>query len=232
MRTGKKGRLAEVSWTLPSWIWEFWRGRSPGRWNQQHWLWRDGWPCQHDIAIEKFISGTELEPCMQEEEQLISKNTAAYIAADHSPEADVKILDSAFVVQMLSHRTSLSRTTATASFCLTFLDNFRVFNGYYLGCLSHRLLEGQDKKQTGGQGQHLCCWRNKGGRAVGCIWDWKTFQIHCNPGKYWCRQIKSFACLSHCNWLWHSLSLWLERKTEAWNTWTAFPTMASAFLET
>ena len=150
MRTGKKGRLAEVSWTLPSWIWEFWRGRSPGRWNQQHWLWRDGWPCQHDIAIEKFISGTELEPCMQEEEQLISKNTAAYIAADHSPEADVKILDSAFVVQMLSHRTSLSRTTATASFCLTFLDNFRVFNGYYLGCLSHRQLEGQDKKQTGG----------------------------------------------------------------------------------
>ena len=129
------------------------------------------------------------------------------------------------------HQT-LSRTTATASFCLTFLDNFRVFNGYYLGCLSHRQLEGQDKKQTGGQGQHICCWRNKGGRAVGCIWDWKTFQIYCNPGKYWCRQIKSFACLSHCNWLWHSLSLWLERKTEAWNTWTAFPTMASAFLET
>ena len=43
---------------------------------------------------------------MQEEEQLISKDTAACIAPDSSPEADVKILDGAFAVQMLSPRTS------------------------------------------------------------------------------------------------------------------------------
>ena len=66
-----------------------------------------------DIAIEDlpdFISGTELEPCTQEEEQLISKDTAAYIAAgfpaEDSPEADAKILDGAFVVEMPSSRTS------------------------------------------------------------------------------------------------------------------------------
>ena len=62
-----------------------------------------------DIAIEElsdFISGTELEPCMQEEEQLICKDIDAYIAADRSHEADVKILDGAFVVQLLSPRTS------------------------------------------------------------------------------------------------------------------------------
>ena len=35
-----------MSWTLPSWIWEGWWGRSPGRWNKQHWLWRDGRTCQ------------------------------------------------------------------------------------------------------------------------------------------------------------------------------------------
>ena len=66
-----------------------------------------------DIAIEDlpdFISGTELEPCTQEEEQLISKDTAAYIAAgfpaEDSPAADAKILDGAFVVEMPSSRTS------------------------------------------------------------------------------------------------------------------------------
>ena len=66
-------------------------------------------PVTDDIAIEElseFISGTELEPCTQEEEQLISKDAAAYIAADSSPEADVKIRDGAFAVQMLSPRTS------------------------------------------------------------------------------------------------------------------------------
>ena len=42
---------------------------------------------------------------MQEEEQLISKDTAAYLAAGHSPEADVMILDGAFVAQILSPRT-------------------------------------------------------------------------------------------------------------------------------
>ena len=46
-----------------------------------------------------------LESCTQEEEQLISKDTAAYLAADRSPEADVMILDGAFVAQMLSPRT-------------------------------------------------------------------------------------------------------------------------------
>ena len=61
-------------------------------------------PVSDDIATEEvfdFISGTELETCTREEEQLISKDTAADIAADSSPEADVKILDGAFVVQML-----------------------------------------------------------------------------------------------------------------------------------
>ena len=65
-------------------------------------------PVSDDIAIEElsdFISGTELESRTQEEEQLISRDTAAYLAADRSPEADVKILDGAFVVQTLSHRT-------------------------------------------------------------------------------------------------------------------------------
>ena len=42
---------------------------------------------------------------MQEEEQLISKDTAAYLAAGHSPEADVMILDGAFVAQILFPRT-------------------------------------------------------------------------------------------------------------------------------
>ena len=59
-------------------------------------------PVTDSIAI---ISGTELEPCTQEEEQLISKDTAAYLAADRSPEADVMILDGAYVAQMLSSRT-------------------------------------------------------------------------------------------------------------------------------
>ena len=70
-------------------------------------------PVSDDIAIEDisdFINGTELEPCTQEEEQLISKDTAAYIAAgfpaEDSPEADAKILDGAFVVEMPSSRTS------------------------------------------------------------------------------------------------------------------------------
>ena len=55
-------------------------------------------PVTYDIAIEElsdFISGTELEPCTQEGEQLISKDTAASLAADRSPEADVMILDGA-----------------------------------------------------------------------------------------------------------------------------------------
>jgi len=59
-------------------------------------------PVTYDFAIEElsdFISGTEPEPCTQEEEQLISKDTAAYLAADRSPEADVMILDGVFVAQ-------------------------------------------------------------------------------------------------------------------------------------
>ena len=36
---------------------------------------------------------------------MISKDTDAYLAADRSPEADVMILDGAFVAQMLSPRT-------------------------------------------------------------------------------------------------------------------------------
>ena len=59
-------------------------------------------PVSDDTAIEElsdFIGGTELEPCTQEEEQLISKDTAAYLAADRSPEADVMILDGVFVAQ-------------------------------------------------------------------------------------------------------------------------------------
>ena len=65
-------------------------------------------PVSDDVATEEFsnfISGIELEPCTPEEEQLISKGTAAYLAADRSPEADVMILDGAFVVQILSPRT-------------------------------------------------------------------------------------------------------------------------------
>ena len=59
-------------------------------------------PVTYDIAIEElsdFISGTELVPCAQEEEQLTTKDTAAYLAADRSPEAGVMILDGAFVAQ-------------------------------------------------------------------------------------------------------------------------------------
>ena len=67
---------------------------------KQHWLWRDGWPCHrwfHHWGAFWFISRTELEPCTQEEEQLVSKDTAAYLAADRSPEADAMIIDGAFV---------------------------------------------------------------------------------------------------------------------------------------
>ena len=66
-------------------------------------------PVSDDIASKEvfdFISGTELEPCTREKEQLIRKDIAAYTAADRSPEADVKLLDGAFAVQMLSPRTS------------------------------------------------------------------------------------------------------------------------------
>ena len=44
-------------------------------------------PVSDDIAIGElsdFISGTELEPCTQEEEQLISKDTVAYIIIIHN----------------------------------------------------------------------------------------------------------------------------------------------------
>ena len=62
------------------------------------------------VDLSDFISGIELEPYTQEEEQLISKDTAAYIAAGFraysSSEADVKILDSAFGIQSLSPWTS------------------------------------------------------------------------------------------------------------------------------
>ena len=93
-------------------------------------------PVTYDIAIEELsdsIGGTELEPCTQEEEQLISKDIAAYLAADRSPEAGVMILDGAFVAQCSppGHQT-LSMTTATASSCIASLDNFRVFNGWIL----------------------------------------------------------------------------------------------------
>ena len=94
-------------------------------------------PVSVDIAIENlsdFISETELEPCTKEEAQLISKDTAVYIAADRSPEADVKILDGAFVVQMLFPRTSTTFQDYSNSvfFCLTFLDKFKRFNGLIL----------------------------------------------------------------------------------------------------
>ena len=231
-------------------------------------------PVTDDIAIEKlsgFIRETELEHCTQEEEQLIIKDTAAYLAADRSPEADVIILAGAFVAQILSPRTlNTSRTTATVSSCLTFLD-FRVLDGWILfgtfisqtawkpgqkangakvnvvRCyLWHHYLPpgrawrttrtrvtcfaffqtNKQKRRRKKEGNNtncwhwrcctcnLCRWRNKGGRAFGCIWDWKTFQIHCSPRdcfKSWCKQIKSFACLSCCNWLWYGLILWLER---------------------
>ena len=80
-------------------------------------------PVSDDVATEEFsdfISGIELEPCTQEEEQQISKDTAAYIAAgfpaEDSPEAGVMILDGAFVALCSppGHQT-LSRTSATAS---------------------------------------------------------------------------------------------------------------------
>ena len=112
-------------------------------------------PVNDDIAIEElsdFINGTELEPSTQEEEQLISKDTAAYLAADRSPEADVMILDGAFVAQMLSPRTfkhfpgiQQQRLFAphfwTTSECWT--------AGYCLGRFSRRQLKGRDKKQMG-----------------------------------------------------------------------------------
>ena len=112
-------------------------------------------PVSDDITTEKlsyFISGIELEPCTQEEEQLISKGTASYVAADHSSEADVKILDSAFVVQMLfpqdiKHFPGLQQQHLLALHFWTTSECSTV--GYCLVCLSHRQLEGQDKKQRG-----------------------------------------------------------------------------------
>ena len=76
-------------------------------------------PVSDDVATEEFsdfISGIELEPCTPEEEQPISKDTAAHLAADRSREADVIFLDDAFVAQCSppGHQT-LSRTSATAS---------------------------------------------------------------------------------------------------------------------
>ena len=66
------------------------------------------------------------------------------------------------------------------------------------------------------------------------FWDRKTFQIHCSPCncfKSWCRQIKSFACLSSCNWLWHSLILQLERKPEGLKHMDCIPYSGVGFLE-
>ena len=58
-------------------------------------------PVTDYIAIDK-LSDLSVELSLNlEEEQLISKDTAAYLASDHSPEANVIILDGAFVAQML-----------------------------------------------------------------------------------------------------------------------------------
>ena len=106
-------------------------------------------PVSDDIATEEgsdFISGTELEPCTKGEEQLISKDTAAYLAADSSPEADVKILDGAFVVQMLSSRTSYTFQDYSNNVILLYIfwtTSECSTVGYCLGRLSRRQLEGQ-----------------------------------------------------------------------------------------
>ena len=54
--------------------------------------------------LSDFSNGTELETFFwfDQEEELISKDTAAYITADYSPESDVRFLHGAFVVQMLN----------------------------------------------------------------------------------------------------------------------------------
>ena len=51
---------------------------------------------------------------------------------------------------------------------------------------------------------NLCRWKNKGGRAVGCIWDWNTFQIHCSPREcfkswYKSRVLPAFHVVTDCD---------------------------------
>ena len=93
-------------------------------------------PVSDDIASKEvfdFISGTELEPCTREKEQLIRKDIAAYTAADRSPEADVKLLDGAFAVQMLSPRTSYTFQDYSNNVILLYIfGNFRVLDGWLL----------------------------------------------------------------------------------------------------
>ena len=60
-------------------------------------------PVTDDIAIEE-LSDLSVELSLNQVRRK-SKDTAAYLAADRSPEADVMILDGAFVAQMLSPRT-------------------------------------------------------------------------------------------------------------------------------
>ena len=133
-------------------------GRSPGRWNKQHWLWTDGWPCQRWYRHRKafwFYQWNWAWTCTQEEEQLINKDTAAYIAADRSSEADVKFLDGAFVVQPLSPRTSTTFQDYSNSLFLTYifghLQSVRRLNNFEDVYLAESLKAGTRSKR--GQGQ-------------------------------------------------------------------------------
>ena len=111
------------------------------------------------------------------------------------------------------HRT-LSRTTATASSCLTFLDNFRVFDGW--------ILFGTFISQTAWRPGHEA----KGAKVnvIRCY----LWHHYLPPG----RQIKSFVGLSRCNWLWHGLLLWLERKTEGLKHIDCIPYSGVGFFRT
>ena len=111
------------------------------------------------------------------------------------------------------HRT-LSRTTATASSCLTFLDNFRVFDGW--------ILFGTFISQTAWRPAHEA----KGAKVnvIRCY----LWHHYLPPG----RQIKGFVGLSRCNWLWHGLLLWLERKTEGLKHMDCIPYSGVGFFRT
>jgi len=101
-----------------------------------------------------------------------------------------------FKCSLPGHQT-LSKTTATASSCLTFLDDFRVFDGWILfGTFISQTAWRPGQEANGATVNVVRCY----------LWH------HYLPPE---KQIKSFACLWRCNSLWHGLILWLERKTES-----------------
>ena len=104
----------------------------PGRWNKQQWLGRQGWPCHRWYRHCSFlILSVELSL------NLVHRKRNNWSAKTLLHTAHLKQMWRSLMVHLLfkcsppGHQT-FSRSTATVSSCLTFLDNFRVFDDWIL----------------------------------------------------------------------------------------------------